>query len=299
VRDGCNRREFIKTAAAAAAAGTLIPAGALAGDKPVIHVVHGTDVGQMLQAGMAARGGFGAFVKAGKKATIKPNAAWASRPDQAGNTHPDLVGAVVRACKKAGASKVVLPENTCEPSARSFKISGIGAAAKSTGGELYQLDGAKDYKRVDLPRAKVLKRADVAVDVLDTGCLINLPVAKSHGAASITVSMKNWMGSVRNRKVWHAGDLHQHIADCSTLIRPDLIIVDATRIMLTNGPRGPGQVVAPNELIFGTDPVAVDAYAATLFDLEPFDVPYIEIAHQMGVGVGKLEQIDVVRLKTS
>jgi uncharacterized protein (DUF362 family) len=297
LKHGIDRRQFIKTAAAAAAAGTLLPAGALAGAKPTVVVVHGADVGRMLKKGMAELGGFGAFVKSGKKATIKVNAAWASRPEQAGNTHPDLVGALIRGCKRAGASEVVLPENTCSPHTQSFKLSGIQTAAAEAGGKLYQLEAGSHYRRVSLPRAKVLKQAEVAVDVLDTGCLINAPVAKSHGAAVLTVSMKNWMGSVADRKFWHQGQLHQCIADCSTLIDPHLIVVDATRIMLTNGPRGPGRIAKPGELIFGTDPVAVDAYAATLFDKEPFSVPHIEIAHQMGVGVGDLDKIDLVRLE--
>jgi uncharacterized protein (DUF362 family) len=292
-----DRREFIKTAAAAAAAGTLIPGTVLAGKKPVVVVVHGTAASAMLAAGMAKIGGFSAFVKPGKQATVKPNAAWASRPDQGGNTDPQLVGAIVRACKKAGASTVVLPENTITPHAKSFKISGIGAAAEAAGGELYQLDPSQHYRQVSLPGAKVLKSAEVAKDVLDTGCLINAPVAKSHGASVLTLSMKNWMGSVRDRKFWHQGQLHQCIADCSTLIKPDLIVVDATRIMVTGGPRGPGRVEKPGELILGTDPVAVDAYAATLFGKQPFDVPHIKIAHRMGIGCGDLDAVDVVRVE--
>lgn len=297
MKHGIDRRGFLKTAAAAAAAGTLLPGSALAGGRPEVVVVHGRDVGRMLSKGMAKLGGFGAFVKSGKKATLKVNAAWASRPEQGGNTHPALVSAIVAGCVKAGASEVVLPENTCSPHTQSFKLSGIEKAAADAGGRLYQLDPASDYRQVGLPKAKVLKQAQVAKDVLDTGCLINVPVAKSHGAAVLTVSMKNWMGSVVDRKFWHQGKLHQCIADCSTLIEPHLIVVDATRIMLTNGPRGPGQIAKPGELIFGTDPVAVDAYAATLFDMEPFSVPHIEIAHQMGIGVGDLDKVDIVRLE--
>jgi len=274
----------------------LLPASALAGVGPRVVVVHGADVAEMLQKGMAKLGGFGAFVKKGQKATVKVNAAWASRPEQGGNTHPALVGAIVEGCRKAGASEVVLPENTCSPHEQSFVLSGIEAAAAAAGGRLYQL-GEGQYRKVALPRGKLLKRAEVATDVLETGCLINVPVAKSHGGAVLTVSMKNWMGSVRDRKFWHQGQLHQCIADCSTLIEPNLIVVDATRIMLTNGPRGPGQIATPGELIFGTDPVAVDAYAATLFGKQPFSVPHIEIAHEMGIGVGDLDKVEIVRLE--
>lgn len=134
-------------------------------------------------------------------------------------------------------------------------------------------------------------------DVLETGCLINLPVAKTHGGATLTLGLKNWMGSVRDRGFWHRSGLHQCIADFGTLVRPSLTIVDATRIMVTNGPRGPGELKTPNQIVLGTDPVAVDAYAATLFGLEPFAVPYIQIAHGLGLGCGDLAKVVVQRIE--
>ncbi len=106
------------------------------------------------------------------------------------------------------------------------------------------------------------------------------------------------MGSVKNRKIWHSSNLHQCIADFSTFIKPSLIIIDATHIMTTRGPRGPGKMAFPNQLVFGTDPVAVDAYSATLFDKQPFDIPYIKIAHEMKIGCGDLTRIHVEHVQT-
>ena len=295
------RREFMKTAAATAAALALAPRRLFAGaaDAPAarVVVVHGTDVPKMLAAGVAAFGGWGAFVQAGKKATLKPNAGWASTPEQGANTHPLLVEECIRACLAAGASEVVLPENPCSPSAQSFAMSGIGAAAKRAGGRLYEPDDEKDFVDLAVPRGKILRQVAVVRDVLDAGCLINLPVAKSHRGATLTLGLKNWMGSVRDRGFWHRSGLHQCVADFGTRIKAHLTIVDATRIMVTNGPRGPGQMATPNQLAFGTDPVAVDAYAATLFGMQPFDVPYVQLAHEMGVGCGDLANVDVRHLE--
>ena len=291
-----NRREFLKTAAAVAAALAFGPRRlfAEAAARPArVVVAHGTEPSRMLAAGLAEIGGLGAFVKAGRKATIKPNAGWASTPEQGANTHPGLVEAVILACRAAGASDVVLPEHPCSPSAVSFRMSGIGEAAKRAGGRLYEPDDRKDYADVAVPRGKVLREVAVVRDVLETGCLINLPVAKTHGGATLTLGLKNWMGSVRDRGFWHRSGLHQCIADFCTRIRPDLTIVDATRILTTNGPRGPGELKRPEQIVMGTDPVAVDAYAATLFGLSPFDVLHIRIAHEMGVGCGDLTRIDI------
>jgi len=294
------RREFLKSSVAIAAAVSFAPRPlfAQASPAPRVVAVHGTDIALMLKTGIEALGGWGAFVKPKARVTLKPNAGWASTPEQGANTHPALVEECARACLSAGAASVVLPEKSCSPSAKSFEMSGIAAAARRAGARLYALEDDRDFQSVELPQGQKLRQADVARDVLDTDCLINMPVAKTHGGARLTVGMKNWMGSVRDRGFWHRNNLHQCIADCSTLIRPHLTIVDAIRIMVAKGPRGPGPLEYPNQIVFGTDPVAVDAYAATLFQMDPFSIPYIQIAHDMGIGCGDLSKVDVQHLKT-
>lgn len=297
------RRDFLKSVGMAVAAVPFMTSLRAMAEKTAsetratLYVVHGKDIPKMLSKGMAKLGGWKAFVKPGKKAILKPNIAWASRPDQGGNTNPVLVGECASACLAAGASEVVVPEVPCTAAATSFPMSGIEEAVKKVGGHIYS-PGKEHFERVSLPNAKILRQADVVRDVLHADCLINLPVAKSHGGATLTLSMKNWMGSVKSRGFWHKNNLHQCIADFSTLVKPSLIILDATRIMLTNGPRGPGKMAYPDQIVIGRDPVAVDAYAATLFDKEPFSVRYIKIAHDMGIGCGDLSKVNVVHIKT-
>jgi uncharacterized protein (DUF362 family) len=292
------RRTFLKTTAAAAA-GAALPWRLLAdgGSAPAVLVVHGTDAGRMLDAGIKRLGGWAAFVKPGRRAVLKPNAAWASLPEQGGNTRPDVVEAVAAACRAAGASDVVVPEVPCSPEEQAFTRSGIAAAVKRAGGRMYR-PGESEFRAVDIPGGTALREADVVADVLDAPCLINMPVAKSHSGATLTLSMKNWMGSVRDRGIWHRSGLHQCIAEFSTRIRPSLVVIDATRIMLTRGPRGPGELAHPRQLILSRDPVAADAYAATLFDKEPFAIPHIRKAHDLGVGCGDLSGVKVEHLRT-
>lgn len=294
---GMKRRDFLKSAVAATAIGAFLPRIVLANAaRATIYIVHGADIKKMIATGIARLGGWKAFVKQGKKVTIKPNAAWISRPEQGGNTNPNLVGECVAACKETGALEVIVPENPCSNFKRSFSVSGIEDAVRKAGGRMYCAEKAEHFRKVELPGARELKQADVVADVIDTGCLINLPVAKCHSAAGLTLSMKNWMGSVKDRGFFHRNNLHQCIADISTLIRPSLIIIDAMRIMLTKGPRGPGKLDYPNQLIFGRDQVAVDAYAATLFKKDPFDIPHIKIAHEMNIGCGDLTKVNVVHV---
>ncbi len=292
-----SRRTFIKTSLAGAAAAVLPRAlRAEAAAEAEVIVVHGQDLPKMLEAGVRKLGGWGAFVARGQKATIKPNAGWANPPQDGSNTSPELVGACARACLAAGASEAVVPENPCSPPQQAFQMSGIGPAVRDAGGKMVLLREDRLYRRVQLPDAKSLREAEIAVDVLDTGCLINMPVAKHHGGAGLTLSMKNWMGSVKDRGFWHRNDLQQCIADFSTRVRPTLVVIDASRIMTERGPRGPGPLKHPDQIILSRDPVAADAYAATLFDKKPFDIPHIRIAHEMKIGCGDLSRVRVTHL---
>ena len=226
-----HRRDFLKTAAAAAAALAFSPRRLFAGDSPFaarLFVVQGTDIPRMLEAGIQALGGWSAFIRPGQKMTLKPNVGWASTPEQGANTNPKVVEACIRSCQAAGAATVVLPENPCSSSDKSFAMSGIGAVAQRTGARLYEPQAGKDFQEVVLPKGKVLQRASVVKDVLETDCLINMPVAKSHGGGIMTASMKNWMGSVQDRGFWHRNGLHQCIADFSTFIRASDLVSSAS-----------------------------------------------------------------------
>jgi uncharacterized protein (DUF362 family) len=293
------RREFFGRAAVAAVGAACFPR-VLFGESdgvPTVVVAHGSDIGRMLAAGIERMGGWGSFVRSGKKVVVKPNSAWACGPETGANTSPLLVEQSVRACVEAGAGEVVVPENPCSPARSAFAQSGIEDAVQRGGGRMFAPSGASHFRRVAIPGGVSLKEADVVCDVMDCDCLVNMPVAKSHGGAGLTLSMKNWMGSVKDRGAWHRSDLHDCIAEFSTFLKPSLIILDAVRIMVSGGPRGPGKLVEKNQIVFGIDPVAVDAYAATLFGKQPFEIPYIRRAHDLGVGCGDLDRVKIVHLE--
>ena len=291
------RRTFLKAGATAAMAAAVAPVQAAEPVSTVV-VVHGEDIPKMIAAGIAKMGGWEKFVKPGAKVALKPNLAWKSTPEQGGNTHPAIVREVVLAAEAAKAKQVLIPENTCQPEKETFPTSGILEALKGTKAKLYRPKRA-DYVEVDVPKGKICRKAKVSRDLIEADCLINMPVAKHHGGATLTISMKNWMGAVDNntRRSWHRDGLHQCIADFSTYLKPHLVIVDATRIMLDHGPQGPGKLAHPHEIIFSTDPAAADAYAASLFNKTPEDVPHIKLAGELGVGCTDLAKIKIERVE--
>lgn len=264
--------------------------------RSLLAVASGTDPKTMVTSALNALGGIERFVKRGNTVVVKPNAAWARTPEQAANTNPEVVKAIIQLCYQAGAKKVIVPEHSCDNCMISFEKSGVKRAAESAGAKMYSADDRKHYAWVDIPQGRVLKKDFVVKDVLNADVFINVPVAKVHGASAVTLSMKNMMGIIWDRSYWHMKDLDQCIADFSSRIKANLIILDATRILLTRGPKGPGEVKQTNQIIAGTDPVAVDAYGAKLLGKEPKEIKHIKIANQMGIGEIDLKKVRIKKV---
>lgn len=262
-------------------------------EEPDLYVIEGTDYKKLIDEVFNVLGGIKKFIKQGDYVVIKPNTAWERTPEQAGNTHPDLVEETVRLCLSAGARKVDVIDHTCDNAENSFKISGVGEAVKRAGGNMISLADVKTFKEVSIEKAKIIKKAHVAAQILEADFFINMPIAKTHSSATLTMGMKNHMGLVKDRLIFHIRGLHQCIADISVFVKPDLIIMDCTRILLTNGPKGPGDVKILNKIVIGKDQVAVDSYGATLFGYKPLDIGHIRIAEEMGIGRADLENLKI------
>jgi uncharacterized protein (DUF362 family) len=260
--------------------------------------VKGGEPDVMLQKGMEALGGIQSFVKKGQKVVIKPNIGWDVSPERAGNTNPKLVSEIVRQCCNAGASEVYVFDHTCDNWQRCYKNSGIESAVKEAGGKIAPAHTEGYYQEVSIPNGKSLTKAKEHELILGSDVFINVPVLKCHSGARLTVSMKNLMGNVWDRSVWHRSDLHQCIADFATYRRPTLNIVDAYNVMKQNGPRGVSveDVVMMKSMLISTDMVAIDAASAKLFGINPSDVRHIQLASDQKAGRMDLENLRIKRI---
>jgi uncharacterized protein (DUF362 family) len=141
-----------------------------------------------------------------------------------------------------------------------------------------------------------LDRWEVFEPALQAHRLINLPVVKEHGLSRLTCGMKNLYGFLgANRGRLHQR-VHAAIADLAAAFRPTLTVVDATRVMLRGGPQGGRleDILPYGAVAAGTDPVALDAWAATLLGADPHEIDYITLAQTHGLGRidrGPLEEI--------
>ncbi len=252
-----------------------------------LSVARGKSPGAITRAAVDALGGMTRFVKPGNEVIIKPNICNASYGmEYATTTNPEVVAALVTLCLDAGAKRVRVMDQPFQGTAReAYRVSGIQQAVERAGGQMEVMSEMK-YLTVSIPNGKDLKWWKVYQDVLKTDVLINVPIAKTHDAAKITLAMKGLMGVISNRSAMHIA-LDQRIADLNTLIKPTLNIIDAVRVLAKNGPTGGSldYVAAHNTVIASQDIVAADAYAATLlFSKRPEDVGYIRFGAEMGLG---------------
>ena len=307
------RRDFFKSAAVVGIASffkTNALGSVLTGEPVAVHsqpdlvAVMGGEPAVMLARALKELGGIGHFVKKGQKVVIKPNIGWDRTPELGANTNPELVGALVKMCKGAGASQVIVFDHTCHDWKKSYTNSGIERAVLAAGGKMVPANDESYYAEVDFPRGVNLKKAKVHKALLECDVWFNVPVLKHHGGAKNTISMKNLMGIVWDRSFFHSHDLHQCIADAATFHKkPALNIVDAYRIMKTNGPQGKSasDVVKLKSLLVSPDYVAVDTASMKLFSqvvpTDMKDVRYIALAEKNRVGTQNLEKLNVKRIK--
>ena len=309
-----DRRKFLRAIAITGAAATIKTSGGMdllaetldttQSGAPDMVAVMGGEPEVMFKRAIEEMGGIGRYINKGMKVVIKPNIGWDKVPELAGNTNPKLVSEIVRQCLSAGASEVVVFDNTCDDWRRCYRSSGIEAAARAAGAKVVPGNEESYYKTVSLPKGVILKNAKIHESILNCDAWINVPILKHHGGANLSISMKNLMGIVWDRREFHSKGLQQCIADiCTYSKKPVLNVVDAYRLMKTNGPQGRSEadVVLSKGLFISQDIVAVDT-AATRFFNQVREMPLEHVSHlangeKLNLGTTDINSLNVKRIR--
>ncbi len=272
---------------------TVVPDG-----NTYLAVVRGESPAELTRRALEALGGMQMFVKKGNDVILKPNICTDYLTfEYAATTNPEVVAELVKECLAAGARRVRVMDAPFGGSAESaYRKSGIADAVTSAGGQMELMNPAK-YAETPIPQGVDIKSWWVYQEVLNADVLINVPIAKHHSSAGLTLGCKNLMGTLQTRDRIHE-NLHQRIADITSLIRPDLTVVDAYRILTRHGPTGGdlNDVKFTKTIIASHDIVAADAYACTLFGKTADDIGYIKAADRMGIGTKDLSSIKIEEL---
>jgi uncharacterized protein (DUF362 family) len=253
-------------------------------DKPVMAIVKGGAPEALTKAAINALGGIETFISRGDIVVLKPNIGWDRVQEQAANTNPEIVKTLAMLCLNAGAKKVIVSDVSCNDPQRCFTRSGIAKAAESVGAVVL-LPEERKFKNFKI-NGELLTVWPIYTPIIEADKIINIPIVKHHNLARATLGMKNLYGIVGGNR----NQLHQNldicIADLATFLKPTLTVLDAYRILTANGPQGGNlsDVKLCKIVAASTDPVAIDAYGATLLGLKAEDIPCIGIGYKRGLG---------------
>ncbi len=255
------------------------------GEHPVMAIAKSSqDPATLTRLAIDAIGGMKRFISRGDIVAVKPNIGWDRQPAHAANTNPLVVAEVVRQVFDAGASKVVVTDASCNEPNRCFQRSGIWRATHALGATVV-IPAEHRFREIRM-RGDVLDLWPVYTPLVNADKVINIPVAKHHNLSKYTGAMKNWYGLLGGRRNRLHQNIDTSIADLATFMRPTLTVLDATRVLMRNGPQG-GNIDDARDMhqvIASLDEVAVDAYGSTLIGEKPENVKYLLMAHERGIG---------------
>jgi uncharacterized protein (DUF362 family) len=263
--------------------------------SPDLVVARGGQPEELVRHAMAALGGMEQIVSKGADVIIKPNICHAYHTyEYATTTNPWVVAALVKLCLEAGASRVrVMDYPFGGTPEQAYIVSGIAEQVALAGGEMAFMPGFK-YVATAIPMGRDVHEVEIFDDILNADVLIDVPIAKHHSLAKLTLGMKNLLGVIKNRSAMHR-NLGQRLADLTSLVMPDLTVVDAVRMLMDHGPTGGNMADVKNmdTVIVSRDIVAADSYAATLFGMHPDNLDFIRAGAEMGLGTSKLDELRI------
>ena len=257
-------------------------------------------VAEAVSAALARLGGMSAFVKPGQSVLLKVNLLTKAEPARAITTHPEVVRAVVRLAKEAGAGSVVIADSpggrTSAQAARAiFETSGLAAVARDEGVETVLLDDA--VVRVAAPGGHLYQHFNLGRAAVEADVLIDMPRLKTHGFMMMTGAVKNLFGCIPGLekaqfhvKVPDRADFGEMLVDLMLACKPELCIMDAIIGMEGAGPAG-GTPRHIGAVLASADPGGMDVVAAAITGFDPMEVYTIAAANQRGLGPRTADEV--------
>lgn len=221
---------------------------------------------------------------------IKPNYITAKDPSTGVTTDPLVVEELIRFAKRCGAKSITVGDGGAGDTERAFDTVGLRDIVSRLGVNLIDLN--RDRRaRVRIPGALSLNEVDIARTAIDSTCMFNVPSLKVHHMALVTLCMKNLMGVVLPKGSMHA-ELHAKLVDLASLLKPRINMIEG--IVGSELDEVDGNPVRMDVIIAGTDIVATDAVGAMAMGIDPKKVTHIQLASKRGLGVGKIQNIDIL-----
>jgi uncharacterized protein (DUF362 family) len=216
------------------------------------------------------------------------------------NTHPAVIAATRESFLRLGASQVLIGDGPAmdrdtEAILESVRLREfVGPLAR-----IFVDLNIDEVAGVPLAtKASRLKELYMPKTVLGVDLVVSMPKLKTHHWAGVTLSLKNMFGTVPGscygwpKNILHWAGIDNAILDINAAVKPDFAIVDGIIGMEGNGPIQ-GTSKACGVLIFGDDPVAVDATCCRVMGLLPERINYLAAAGTMlgHINADKIQQV--------
>jgi len=296
-----SRRRLLAAGAAIACGATLRggwpgTSAAVAAVEPVeLCAVTGTDAYQSTTKAIEQLGGMGRFVPKGATVGLLINHQFRN---PGAHVNPDVSAAVAALCWEAGATSILSLKD------ERFTYWHREGRSQDAARKITPCSG--NYVTVEVPRGQALRKAEVIKEFFAADVLINVSVAKDHDGTRYACVLKNAMGALtyntcqffhfgHGKGGWYGdvGFLSQCVADLNLLRKPDVAVADATTILTSNGPFGPGKLAKPQTVVAGVSAVSVDAYCTRFLGLDASRVAMIVRSAALGLGETDLSKVKV------
>ena len=280
------RRTFVKNGlliSGALALPSLLPGQAKSG-VALVAQVQGESPYEITKRAVAEIGGMGKIIARGDVVMVKPNIGWNRTVEQAACTNPEVLRALIELVFNAGAKKVIVMDNTCHKAEDCYQRSGIEAMAKKAGAEVRYSD--ENRLVTHNFKGEYLGQWPVFRDFLEVDKFINVPILKHHGSSGLTIAMKNLYGILGGNRGKLHRDMGENIADLANGFTSHLVLVDAYRVLMRNGPVGGrlSDVEQRRTVIASTRIMHADVAATVLFGADPRQMEFLQAAHSRKMG---------------
>ncbi|MFQ5927576.1 MAG: DUF362 domain-containing protein [Terriglobia bacterium] len=274
-------------------------------DRARVVLTTGTNPRQLVSACLRQLGAEEKLSVAGKTILVKPNVV--SGAPAPTTTNPEVVRALCEWLAERGAKTVWVGDMSAVMSRgtpASMKACGIESAARQAGAIPIYFE-EHEWVTVKLPGARHLDQVPVSEYIFNADLVINLPVIKSHRWATYSVCMKNFVGATHSRyRPYMIDSEHweEIVSELNLAYRPDLNLVDGTRVMYAGGPWR-GEETEMGLVLAGGDRIACDAVAVALMKTFPthqriqergvWEQTQLRHARELGLGIGGPNSLDL------
>ena len=197
-------------------------------------------------------------------------------------TNPAVFEGVVKKLK-GHAEKICVVESNqvLENIKKAYKRSKISEIAKHLNVDWINLSDCKKISK-RIPENRVIQNV-IIPEILTKGVIVTLPVMKTHGKSTITISLKNQWGCIPKMRHMYHPCLTEAISDVNAALGVKFSVVDGTIAMEGNAPK----TGIPREVGIvgaGGDLVEIDSVFANLMGFNPWKIPHLVEAERRGLG---------------